>query len=893
MNKFTKKLIALGVGIITLFTAVTASAYIYNPTGSGGGGGVSSVTGVSPIFSTGGATPAISISLPNNQIGVGTGTNVGSSSDFTKSATAFDVLFSAVKALHLDTTSETTQFGYLTGAQASATNVGDHAGNGATGQFPTNVGIRAGLNGTGIRPTSVGVDAGNGNTGSYLSSLGWQAGDGNTGDENQCVGHTACFNKIGGHSLAIGGLALNGANGTNQIALGYNAGFTNAFSDTILLGDSSAATKASQFVVGSVAHPISNWSINGVEYAMPSADGSASDVLTTNGSGTLSWAPAGGGGGMAIGGAVTGGTDPAVLFIQGGLLAQDPTNFAYVPQTSFLVNTGDGVIYTTKNEMTVNSITSSLLEIASGTLVSDSISLSQNSSKFTDNATFSSESQLSAAQAIFNYVTGSTLSSNTLNDTSNISKYIQGGVTALNSLDNTNNISDITDGSTFDASNILNSTAAKLKFSDLANITTQVSAENNVAQMFYHDATSVFSTVYTGPSGFAASSDNSAGANTYNASVSGDSTQTSLHFHDITGGITSSNTLDATQNTNDFLNGTTDHSTVSLTPGLAYMRWEDLTGSGASSEMDLGTNVNLGYADPSQYGTFSVDAGSLRTIFHDNGSSVDSTTRQDNIQNTSEFTDSVNYDTFNSLTSSSNRSQFYDIVNNIQSQALLSPTEASFLLTDSAGANTFVTRINALDNGFNLQFDNVTTGNESIITGNDSGLDSIFTDVGGNVSTAVGLSSSSATLAFTNNTSTDITGFESQDLVATIGILNGGGNNTTLKVNDTTQQSIFNSGMRYRQANQSGTFNITTAMYYVDVDTSMVAATPTLPSAAAAGAGATYVITDFAGNALINNITITTAGGDSIRGSGTRVININYGSVTLHSNGVSSWIITQ
>lgn len=64
-----------------------------------------------------------------------------------------------------------------------------------------------------------------------------------------------------------------------------------------------------------------------VTYTLPPDDGDASEVLTTNGSGVLSWeAPAAGG--MSIGGAVTSGTAGSILFVgTGPVLAQDNAEF--------------------------------------------------------------------------------------------------------------------------------------------------------------------------------------------------------------------------------------------------------------------------------------------------------------------------------------------------------------------------------------------------------------------------------------------------------------------------------------------------------------------------------------------------------------------------------------
>src|SRR6516162_7860697 len=66
--------------------------------------------------------------------------------------------------------------------------------------------------------------------------------------------------------------------------------------------------------------------------AVPTVSG---QVMTWNGS---TWAPtAGGGGGMSIGGAVTGGTNLSVLFINpAGVLAQDNPHFTFDPVSNIL-----------------------------------------------------------------------------------------------------------------------------------------------------------------------------------------------------------------------------------------------------------------------------------------------------------------------------------------------------------------------------------------------------------------------------------------------------------------------------------------------------------------------------------------------------------------------------
>ncbi len=48
-----------------------------------------------------------------------------------------------------------------------------------------------------------------------------------------------------------------------------------------------------------------------------------------------------------------------------------------------------------------------------------------------------------------------------------------------------------------------------------------------------------------------------------------------------------------------------------------------------------------------------------------------------------------------------------------------------------------------------------------------------------------------------------------------------------------------------------------------------------------------YVVKDEAGTAGANNITISVSGGANIDGAATKVINTNYGSVRLYSNGTA------
>ncbi len=105
--------------------------------------------------------------------------------------------------------------------------------------------------------------------------------------------------------------------------------------------------------------------------------------------------------------------------------------------------------------------------------------------------------------------------------------------------------------------------------------------------------------------------------------------------------------------------------------------------------------------------------------------------------------------------------------------------------------------------------------------------------------------------------------------------------------------------LRYNQVPQSrvvtisaptATYNIELIDYLVDVKATIsnaVAVTLPIPDS-----GATYVIKDGGGNAAANNITINPNGLEKIDGvAEPLIINVNYTSVTLQSNGTDWYIV--
>lgn len=75
----------------------------------------------------------------------------------------------------------------------------------------------------------------------------------------------------------------------------------------------------------------------------------------------------------------------------------------------------------------------------------------------------------------------------------------------------------------------------------------------------------------------------------------------------------------------------------------------------------------------------------------------------------------------------------------------------------------------------------------------------------------------------------------------------------------------------------------------IGVTSTASARTITLPLAASIQPGQTIVVKDESGGAATNNITIVRSGGDTIDGATSKVLNANFGTVMLYSDGASKW----
>lgn len=78
--------------------------------------------------------------------------------------------------------------------------------------------------------------------------------------------------------------------------------------------------------------------------------------------------------------------------------------------------------------------------------------------------------------------------------------------------------------------------------------------------------------------------------------------------------------------------------------------------------------------------------------------------------------------------------------------------------------------------------------------------------------------------------------------------------------------------------------------YYIGITDTSSARTITLPPAATAGSGKTYIITDESGGAGTNNITVQADGAELINGANTQIMNVDYSSIQLMCTG-AKWTI--
>jgi hypothetical protein len=98
-------------------------------------------------------------------------------------------------------------------------------------------------------------------------------------------------------------------------------------------------------------------------------------------------------------------------------------------------------------------------------------------------------------------------------------------------------------------------------------------------------------------------------------------------------------------------------------------------------------------------------------------------------------------------------------------------------------------------------------------------------------------------------------------------------------------------GIIHKRVLKTDDYAISTADYFVGVNSSGGALTLTLPSANAATNGQTWIIKDEGGAAHTNNVTVSRAGSDTIDGQNTIVLESPYASIQLYCNGSDKYFV--
>lgn len=123
------------------------------------------------------------------------------------------------------------------------------------------------------------------------------------------------------------------------------------------------------------------------------------------------------------------------------------------------------------------------------------------------------------------------------------------------------------------------------------------------------------------------------------------------------------------------------------------------------------------------------------------------------------------------------------------------------------------------------------------------------------------------------------------------GVLQAVGAVTLTNTLNVSGSSTFAGGITYpRTAVTAATYTVLVTDYYIGVDSTSNAITLTLPAAATAGPGKTYVVKDEGGQAAANNITIDGDGAETVDGTATFDLNSPYAAVTVYTDG-SNWFI--
>ena len=210
------------------------------------------------------------------------------------------------------------------GNQAASCFIGENAGNAnstgdnntfigsssgksnQTGNYNTYLGVNAGYSANSSDNTFIGALAGQNNKGKQNTAVGSGAGYAASGDSNTLVGFGAGSSSTGQYNTSIGTNAGYSTTGNSNVFLGYEAGYNETGSNKLYISNSSAAvpliggdfSAATVSIMGELRLNGTGSGFVGLKgasaagsttYTLPTADGSANAVISTNASGTLSW----------------------------------------------------------------------------------------------------------------------------------------------------------------------------------------------------------------------------------------------------------------------------------------------------------------------------------------------------------------------------------------------------------------------------------------------------------------------------------------------------------------------------------------------------------------------------------------------------------------------------
>lgn len=231
--------------------------------------------------------------------------------------------------------------GYGATYAANSNFFGENAGNLAVNSNNANfIGTKAGLNADNSYDSNfIGHNAGNGAHSYQSNFIGLGAGQiekfGTNVQNSNFIGTQTGFDATNASFSNFIGYqtGLQARNAINSIFIGTNAEFkdsvdnittggwsilignntsTGGYSNSIALGGGAVNTASDQLYIADTIRQIS---VRGINYILPERDGNFGDVLTTDGSGNLTWAPAGSGGGSAWNLVGNTGTNPKNNFI--------------------------------------------------------------------------------------------------------------------------------------------------------------------------------------------------------------------------------------------------------------------------------------------------------------------------------------------------------------------------------------------------------------------------------------------------------------------------------------------------------------------------------------------------------------------------------------------------